>query len=266
MNFLQRFMERIRVARQHRANKSVYKAELMAAIVDGVLTADEIQRLDRRARDLGLSREEIGAFRVGAYLTAFNAAKGDGTITAQEEEELSRIKAYLGVQPGEVSASDRELARFRLLREIQEGHMPATTVPGLITQKGESAYWAEPASILEERVVRREYVGGSHGVSFRIMKGVSYRVGAQRGQFVSTTGVVPVSSGQLVVTSKRIIFLGSKKGFNIRLDKAVGLELHSDGLTVTDGAGKPRVVQFAAPGNADIVGAILSYAVNNFAS
>jgi hypothetical protein len=263
--FVQSIVAKIHAARQHTADKAEYRAQLMNAVSDGVLTVDELKHLQAIQHEMGLTPEEIGVFRVAAYQGAFAAAKADGTISAEEEQELSQIKSFLGVLDSEVVASSVELGRYRLLREIQEGNPPSITVSGLVTQKGELPYWSEPGSILEEKVVDRQYVGRSQGVSLRIAKGVSYRVGAQRGHLVSQTGIVPVSTGNLVVTSKRVMFIGDKKGFNLQLDKVLSLELHSDGITIVDSSSKPHVVQSVSSGNAEVVGAILSYAVNRLA-
>jgi hypothetical protein len=131
-------------------------------------------------------------------------------------------------------------------------------------QKNEVAFWCEPGNILEERVVGRRYEGGSQGVSFRIMKGVSYRVGAHRGHIVTDKAVVPVSAGHLIITNKRVIFRGDSKSFSIKFDKLLELNFYSDGVRLTDEKGKPRLVRFAEEGNTDIVGAILSHAVNKY--
>jgi hypothetical protein len=133
-----------------------------------------------------------------------------------------------------------------------------------VLQKAERVYWSEQGSLLEERVVRRGYEGGSHGISFRIAKGVSYRVGAHRGHLVTDKAVLPVSSGDLIVTSKRVIFRGDTKSFNFKLDKLLDVQFYSDGVRLMDDKGKPRLVQFAETGNGDVVGAILSHAVNSY--
>jgi hypothetical protein len=168
------------------------------------------------------------------------------------------------IPEAEIAKSKKELARLRLLTEIQQGNPPALSVPNFILQKTEVAYWAEPGSILEERVARRRYEGGSQGVSFRIAKGVSYRIGAHRGHLIADTAVVPVSAGELVITNRRVIFRGDTKSFNIRLDKLLELQFYDGGVRLTDEKGKPRVVKFAREDNIDIVGATLSHAINRF--
>jgi len=95
------------------------------------------------------------------------------------------------------------------------------------------------------------------------MKGVSYRVGSHRGHIVTDKAVMPVSEGDLVITNKRVIFRGDAKSFSSKLDKLLEINCYADGVRLTDDKGKPRVIRFAADGNADIVGAVLSYAINH---
>jgi len=266
MNPFRTLIDKWRASKQKAADKAAFEAQLMDAVADGRFSKEEIDSLYALQDQLGLTHEDVASLRVRAFAKAFAGAKSDGVITEQEERELQTIKDHLELTDAEIAPTQVELKRFRLLREIADGHVPVVTVPGLVLQKLELAYWIEPASILEEKVINRQFVGGSRGVSIRIMKGVSYRVGGFRGHVESQVGVVAVSAGELIITSKRVIFRGDKKGFNIRLDKLLNVEMASNGVTLTDGTSKPRVVQFQTPANADIVGGILSHSINNFGS
>jgi hypothetical protein len=237
----------------------------MAAAADGKLTDAEIKEIQAQYKELELTQDDIKSVRARAYNAAFRAAKADGVVTADEEAELERLQRFLMIPEADIANSRKELARLRLLTEIQRGNPPAISVPNVILQKTEVAYWAEPANILEERVVRRRYEGASQGLSFRIAKGVSYRIGAHRGHLITDTAVLPVSTGELVITSRRVIFRGDAKSFTIRLDKLLELQFYDDGVRLTDEKGKPRLVRFATRDNIDIVGATLSHAINSFA-
>ena len=264
MNSLGRLLTKWRASKQKSADRANLRAQLMAAVADGKFTKEEIDALYDLQEQLGLTAEDVGSIRVQAFAAAFAAAKQDGHVSEEEERELESIKNHLDLADADILPTTIELLRFRLLREIAGGQVPETSVSGLVLQKAERAFWIEPATMLEERVIDRQYIGGSHGVSIRIMKGVSYRVGAFRGHVETKTGIVPTSSGDLVITSKRVIFRGDRKSFNARLDKLLNIEMASDGVSLTTGATKPKVLQFTNPDNADIVGAILSYAINNF--
>jgi hypothetical protein len=100
------------------------------------------------------------------------------------------------------------------------------------------------AQLLEERVVGRRSQGGSRGVSIRIMKGVSCRVGASGGTSVSVRGVVPVSVGYFCITSHRLIFSGNAKSFAFDRKKILSTKIHSDGITIAPDSGATRTIQF----------------------
>ncbi len=266
MGFFSGISKKIAEMQQRSKDKKEFFDAILHAAEDGVLTDDEIAQIQSRRKELGLTHDDLKGIRVQAYNAALRAAKSDGVVTAEEETELLKLQKFLMIPESEIVKSKKELARLRLLTEIQNGNPPSISVPNVVLQKSERAYWSEPASILEERVVSRRYEGGSQGVSFRIAKGLSYRVGAHRGRIVTDTAIVPVSSGELIITSKRIIFRGNAKSFTLRLDKLLELNFFSDGVRLTDEKGKPRVVKFADEGNIDVVGATLSYAINQFAN
>ena len=264
MGLLETILSKYKEKKQHKLNKEEFTSSLLQAASDGKLTNDEIVTLNNKAITYGLTEDDISKIRIQAYNAAYSAIKRDGKITDEEENELNTIQKYLKITDDEVSGTKRELAKFRLLNEIQNGNLPTATIPNLILQKGEIAHWKEYASILENKIIRRRYEGGSRGVSIRIAKGLSYRVGAHRGQIVSDTALIPVSSGELVLTNKRVIFRGDTKSLNLKLDKILNLEFYSDGLNISETSGKSRLIKLNNSNNLDIVGAVLSNTINNY--
>lgn len=267
MGIFQTLVTKYKDAKQHSLNKEQFRSALLKAVEDGKLTPDEIAELEKKKTELGLSDEDVNKMRSEVYLTAFTSAKSDAQVTADEEKELESIQKYLGLNDFDIEHSKKELARLRLLNEIQQGNLPAVTVTNLVLTKGEQVYWTEPSILAEEKVIRHNYRGGSSGVSFRIMKGVSYRVGSSRGHLVSETGIVAVSDGELIITNKRVIFRGDGKSFVIKLDKLLDLQIFTNAIYLSEpNKSKPRMVKFKQDGNYDIIGAVLSYAINHYGS
>lgn len=267
MKIFQVIADKYKESKQRSLNKKEFEMSLVEAAADGVLDDKEVEELKKRQSDLGLTDEETKRAKIGAYQTALVSAKSDGQITKEEEEELIRIQKHLGISDVEIAQNKKELARLRLLNEIQLGNIPEVFVPNLITEKDEKVYWAEPAQLIEEKVIKRRYEGGSQGVSLRIAKGVSYRVGGSRGHLVSETGLVPVGTGELVITNKRVVFRGDGKTFSIKLNKLLDVQVLSNGVYFSEiNKAKQKMVKYTQPGNQDIIGAILSYAINNFKS
>lgn len=84
----------------------------------------------------------------------------------------------------------------------------------------------------QERVVSREYAGSSSGASFHVARGVTYRVGSHRGHLISRTRLMRISTGALVLTSRRLIFSGDA-AFSIPLTKILHMTPYANGLSVT---------------------------------
>ncbi len=69
------------------------------------------------------------------------------------------------------------------------------------------------------------YQGGSQGVSLRVMKGVSYRVGGHKGTFVAGPEVLKmVDEGTAVVTNQRVAFQGAGKTREWLFTKLIGVD------------------------------------------
>jgi len=265
LGIFQTLINKYKDAKQKSLNKKDFRGVLLQAVSDGKLTKEEIAEIEKKKNELGLSDKDIKGMKSEIFTAAFNVIKSDEQVTKDEEQELKSIQKYLGLADDEIQHNKRELARLRLLNEIQQGNMPTIPpVTNLVTQKSEKVYWVEPATLAEEKIVRRTYQGGSQGVSFRIMKGVSFRVGGHRGHLAGETGIVAVSNGELIITNKRVVFRGDKKSFAGKLNNILDIQLFRNGFQFSENnKSKPRMIMFKQEGNHDIIGAVLSYAINH---
>lgn len=81
------------------------------------------------------------------------------------------------------------------------------------------------AGLIEVGRERGSYQGGSQGVSFRVAKGVSYRVGGHRGTFTPGPEVLKiVDTGTAVVTNQRVVFQGEGKTREWLFTKLIGVD------------------------------------------
>jgi hypothetical protein len=145
------------------------------------------------------------------------------------------------------NSSLTKIAKAAVLREVLDGKIPQRlSLDGSLPinfQKGEQLVWAFPQSNYLEDKTRRQYVGGSQGVSIRVMKGVYYRASAFKGHPVDQTVRVHIDSGWVAVTNKNIYFAGSLKSVRIPFTKIVSFEPFNDGIGVMRDAAtaKPQI-------------------------
>lgn len=113
--------------------------------------------------------------------------------------------------------------------KVKMGNIPKIQTPDdfLLTKN-------EFASIFENKVeyyqqkVKRSYAGTS--ASVRVVKGVSVRVGGATP--IEYEQRVKVDEGKLLLTNKRLIFVGRNKSVVIPIRKIVNVEKYTDGLAI----------------------------------
>jgi hypothetical protein len=83
--------------------------------------------------------------------------------------------------------------------------------------------------LFEPRAVRRSrsYYGGP---TIRLAKGLSLRLGAGVSQSESSHELRNIDQGTLVLTTKRLAFMGSVRTSNVRFDDIIGINFYTDGI------------------------------------
>ncbi len=227
---------------RRRIKSEAYK-QLMLMASDGEISHEEERRIKELLMEAELTDKQQSQGFIQAYKKAYEHIMSDEVVTQQEHEALKRIQRLFNIPSDKISAELQVLDKHKVLRQIQSGILP-TCHTNIILKKGEVAHFSYFADLIEERAVRGRYQGGSAGVSFRVAKGVSFRVGQSRGTYHSDREPVAVSSGKLTVTNKRIIFDGDKKRFNITIGQLLSYEVFDNSILVKPTRGNPRLVEF----------------------
>lgn len=263
MSLFKEIVASFRQARRRARDREQFLAAVKEALDDGLLTDSEWERLNELQAELGLTEDDIQRLRGAIYQAAVAVVTADKLLTPEEEAMLDRLVAHFGIDEATVQRSRPDLVHYRFLYDLEEGYLPEIEVYGLVPLAGEKVHWQEPAELLEERVVDRRYQGGSSGFSFRIARGVYYRVGGHRGRVVSEKALTPVSVGEFIITNKRLIFRGDRKSTTQRWSHIIDLQVYSDGVRIGSSRRQtPIILRFLDPKSADIVGMILSKLMN----
>jgi hypothetical protein len=88
---------------------------------------------------------------------------------------------------------------------------------------------------------------GSSGfsVSFRIVKGLRYKVGNYRPHYVCHDELTEVGTGELHVIDKRIVFDGFPRSVGHPYSRILDIELHKNGIEVSRSSGKNYFFQLS---------------------
>jgi len=136
------------------------------------------------------------------------------------------------------SVLDREFSRFR--ENLIEGNFAQEIDSSFILKGGEHLVFELPGiQFAEEQVKRTRGVG--QGISVRVMKGVSYRIGAFSA--APERVVEPVDEGALTVTNQRISFRGTTRSIEFPLSKLSAIEALDTGISVSR-QGKSKIEYF----------------------
>lgn len=206
---------------------------------DKVLTDDEKTEIVEFANYLNLDTATMEKIRVkiagSLFLVAMNEKLRDKRLSPAEETELNQTLKNLQID--DVTAKSimpknslQDLAFAKLLWQLGNGVFTVINNPTINLQKNEECYLSFSGKLLEHKVVTTGYSTGSRGVSVRIMKGVSYRVGAARSTPIKEQ-VTLKHPGILYLTNKRLIFASTgKNSFTLKFDKLLTFEVFSDGI------------------------------------
>lgn len=166
----------------------------------------------------------------------------DKKISPEEEKELQEMCRSLDVR---LDWGDLEhvYARFKENWQLEYGPLqPVDTEIKL--QKRESCFATRDVAWHEtrRRTTRVGYSGPT--ARLRIMKGVYWRVGNVGVQRVSEDVMTHIDSGTVYLTTKRLIFMGTKGNKTIRFPKILDYEIYSNGLSIQKDAGESPFLEF----------------------
>lgn len=168
-------------------SKDAIKKLSLEKYSDSFLSEDEREEIELFASELNISQAEVEkinkSIAENIYKEAVQKAIADNEVTVNEQETLEQLANKLDLNLNEISldkSTDESYNYLVLLNTLNNGYLPTKTNSVIVLQKNEVAHWEVPASLLVSKTVTRGYTGGSRGVSIRVMKGVSYKVGASR--------------------------------------------------------------------------------------
>jgi hypothetical protein len=206
-------------------------------------------RLQELARTCFVPPEKLKDAIISGWESAVNHFLNDGNLSEEEEKVLINFTERFALHEAvlDLNGMFSKLVKAGTLREIMEGKVPQrTNLNGNLSfnfQKSETLVWLFTDTKYYEDRTKRRYVGGSQGFSFRIAKGVYYRIGGFAGTPVETTERIYVDTGPFAVTNKHVYFGGTKKPLRIRHDKIVSFIPYKDGIGIQRDAttAKPQV-------------------------
>jgi len=227
--------------RKHENGKHEIEDLILNIPTSSTLVEDVASRITEIAKRSFILENEQYTLSVKAWSEAVDHSLHGGILSDEAEQRLIGLKEALSLSRSGLEATGAwvRVVKSATIRDVLNGVIPRRmSLEGNLSlslnlQKGEQIVWAFNASEYLEDKTRRQYVGGSSGVSVRVMKGVYYHVGGFKGRAIDRTERVHVDTGWVVVTNKHIYFTGSHKDFRVPFTKVVSFHRFSDGFGIT---------------------------------
>jgi hypothetical protein len=151
------------------------KCQITELILEGLSSPASVGSTASRVRQVAeqsfISESERRDLSLAAWSSTVDNALHDGVLSEELEKRLVDLKDGLSLSPGDLSRTDAwdRMVKSAVLRDLMNGVIPKRMrFDGSLRlnfQKSEQVVWTfEGVDYLEDRT-RRQYVGGSRGVS-----------------------------------------------------------------------------------------------------
>jgi hypothetical protein len=204
------------------------------------------ESVSRRAQQFGFTEDAVSQVVLAGLTAAAKTAFSERDVSDRELEKIATIVAAFNIRPNTIagSAAFAILTQVMTLRDLRRGLLPTRHRSGagssIVLKVGDQIIWSFGNSTRLEMKTAAHYEGGSQGVSIRIVKGISYRVGAFKGRRVETNSLANCGAGSLVVTNKRVQFLSPAGNKSIDISAIEVVDRYSDGIGITPKHGKAQ--------------------------
>lgn len=243
-----------------RALVTPHFAEAVRKVIeDGEISLDDANELKSLGARLALPETDQDNIRreiVAPVATKeFNKMIADRRLTESEYSAWLLLCKKLRINPEHSEKTRLDLERFKLLARIDAGDLPEVTC-SVSLQKSEVCHFVTGASWAEVRTSTKRIDYGAVSGRVKVMKGVYFRLGSVAPKRISEEALTTLDEGEMLITSKRVIFCGSKGSKSVTLKSLLGFEVFSDGLRLEKPNGKPPYLLFS--GDIELAAAILS--------
>jgi hypothetical protein len=132
------------------------------------------------AATTGLAPAELQKLNLDAFRAFLMGVRTDDLLSVDEEQRMNHVASALAIEQSTFESTFGDLLPRLFAASASAGRLPVLPSSRIILRRNEVARMDANADLMKE-VVDREWRSGSSGFSFRIAKGVRYRVGSSRG-------------------------------------------------------------------------------------
>lgn len=225
----------------HTMSHSLYRDAFATAISDGYLSAEEEEALENLRITLNLPKEQVEELekkmRKEFLEEQLQEALADQMLSPAEEEQLEKTARNLKTEINFSDNTNTKLQKFRRYWQLRYGSLPPINVNYNLYNK-EDCFARLPATWCEWKTQTTRYNYGGPALRVKVAKGLYWRAGSVGVQRMKEDVLETIDEGELLVTNKRLLFVGARNTKNIRLNRILDFDVFANGLQVRKDAGK----------------------------
>lgn len=231
--------------------QKLIKGYIAGYFADGEPLNQVRQQVSLLTQSIPLSSEKISEALFYMLKKAADNFSNDGTLSPQELQKINDYSKAFGISMSNLPATFQgsnieKVSQSSLLHDLEQGKLPQGTgiqLP-ILLGKGEALLWTYNGVTFYLEKIEKEFVGRHSGFSFRVAKGVTYRVGGSKGHPIEHSHMENMGQGTLYLTNKNIIYYSPTKSVKIPYAKLIGVTPYADGIEIhKDGAAKRMTFQ-----------------------
>ena len=247
-----------RIAEEGRA---IYRNKVQYVILDNKITDAERNELKALRNDFNISDQEGKEIyseeskeKIQSYVDKIVSNR---RMSPEDEKTLGEMISGLNVN---VTYTDNGLSKLKKFWEIENGDLIAVTSP-INLQKSENLYYSTKIEWYETRK-KTTYVSYA-GVTqrFRIAKGLSLCAGMIAPSRHTEEYMKHIDTGDIVLTNKRIIFMGKCGNKTIPFSKVLAITPFSNGIEIDKETGKKPFFKCSDP---EVMGLYITRLLRDF--
>ena len=226
----------------------IYRKKLETIFSDAYISENEKCELEQLKSKLRLPDDvAVNLYREAVKSTMDSYTKPifeSELFSPEDEERMHHAAKNLGLSLSFPPDIQEKLSKYRLNWEIVNGKLPVLK-SDIHLQSGEILHHVQRINWLEERSETKKVNYSGFTYSTKIIGGLRWKSGSIRSNRITEKVWKLIDSGQILLTSKRIIFTGEHGNKFIPYSKVLHFEVYSNGIQIQKDSGKSPFLEFS---------------------
>ena len=225
---------------------AIYGQELEKVMSDDKIEREEFAFLKELGKNLYLPEnlamrilEDKAGKRLQRKLVDIMA---DKRITLEEEQDFELLSKNLGFKPGLDERTEYNFERYKIYWQVENANLPQLQ-PGIHLQPKEICHYQSEAVWYETNKDTSKLETSKLEGRIRVPRGIFWRSDNEDLSHIAATDWKLIDNGEILLTNKRLIYMGKMGRMVVLLENIIGLIPYNDAVFVKRKKGKSPIME-----------------------